>query len=130
MSKVLKSLKIFDFDNLYLFTKLSFLSSIKNNEITSHIFKSLTQMKKNKLSKSFYQDIKFLEERLSSDILDIYRESEGYKKSLRLKLRERDGVSDSIDTCLRNYKNKYYKTLLKNLVKPKFIQEHDEFQEL
>ena len=82
MSKVLKSPKIFDFDNLYLFTKLSFLSSIKNNEITSHILKSLTQMNNNKLSKSFYQDIKFLEERLSSDIMDIYRESEGYKNPL------------------------------------------------
>ena len=42
MSKVLKSLKIFDFDNRYLFKKLSFLSSIKNNEITSRIFKSIT----------------------------------------------------------------------------------------
>ena len=41
-------------------------------------------MKKNKLSKSFYQDIN-IEEKLSSDILDIYLESKGYKKS---KLRE------------------------------------------
>ena len=55
-------------------------------------------MKKNKLWKSFNQDAKFKQERLSLDILDIYSKSEGYKKSLRLKLRGRVRVSDSIET--------------------------------
>ena len=38
--------------------------------MTILIHESLTQMKKNKLSKSLYQDIKLLEERLSLDILE------------------------------------------------------------
>ena len=45
---------------------------------------------KKKFSKSFIQDIKLLEERLSSIIFYIYRESEDYKKSLKNKFIERE----------------------------------------
>ena len=37
MSRILKCLKIFSFEDFYLFMKLSFLNTIKHNEISTHI---------------------------------------------------------------------------------------------
>ena len=42
----------------------------------------------------------------------------------------KDGISDSVNICLKNYKSKLYKNVLENLIKPEFIREDDEFQEL
>jgi len=130
MSNILKSLKIFNFDDLYIFSKLSFLNSIKQNEITSHIFSNLCNIKRNNRSKSFVQDILVLEKRFNSNIRDIYLECKPYKLLLKKSFDLKDGIADSINTCLINFKSKSYKNILNNLIKPKFIQDDEEFQEL
>ena len=42
----------------------------------------------------------------------------------------KDGIADSIDTFLIFYKSKTYKNILENLIKPEFIHQDDELQEL
>ena len=130
MTNILKCLKIFKFEDLYIFSKLSFLKSVKHNEITSLIFASLCNTMRNNRSKSFVQDISVLEKRFDSNIGEIYLECESYKSLLKKSLDKRDGIADSINTCLNFYKSKTYKNILNNLIKPKFIQEDEEFQEL
>lgn len=130
MSNILKCLKIFNFEDLYIFTKLSFLNSIKQNEITTHIFSTLCNIKRNKRSKSFVQDILVLEKRFNSNIRDIYLECNQFKVILKKSFDKRDGIVDSIKTCLNNFKSKKYKNILNNLLKPKFIQDDEEFQKL
>jgi hypothetical protein len=61
MSNILKCLRLYSFEDLYISSKLSFLNSIKQNKITSNIFSYLCNTKRNRLSKSFIQDIKVLE---------------------------------------------------------------------
>ena len=80
MSKILKCLKVFDLENLYVYSKLSFLKSIKQNVITSFIFSELCSSKRNRLSKSFVQDIKVLEKRFNSKIGDICLELDYFKE--------------------------------------------------
>ena len=41
-----------------------------------------------------------------------------------------DGTTDSINTCLINFKSKKYKNMLDNLIRPQFITEDNEFQEI
>ena len=130
MSKILKSLKIFSFEELYVFSKLCFLNSIKQNTVTSAIFSGLSVTVRNNRSKSFVQDIKVLENRFSSKIEDIYLECLSYKKLLKKSFEMEDGIADSINTCLIFYKSKTYKNILENLIKPEFIHQDDELQEL
>ena len=63
MSKILKILKLFNFEELYCSSKLSFLVSIKNNLISDYIFSYLCKNKNEKSprTKSFVCDIRFLE---------------------------------------------------------------------
>ena len=130
MSKILLALKIFNFEDLYISSKLSFLNSIKDNEIAKKIFINLCNSQRNSRSKSFIQDIRSLEKRFDSSIADIYSDSKKCKEILLNKFNDRDGITDSIRHCIANYKNKNYQIILANLIKPKFIQEDEEFQEL
>ncbi len=41
-----------------------------------------------------------------------------------------DGILDSINSCLKNYKSKMYKKMLEELTIPQFIKDDEEFQEL
>ena len=76
------------------------------------------------------QDIKVLERRFHSKIGDIYLECNSYKKIIKKSFEQRDGITDSINTCLDKFKSKTYKNLLDNLIKPEFIRQDEEFQEL
>ena len=53
-----------------------------------------------------------------------------YKKLLKCSFSLGDGIADSINTCFVKYKSKTYKNILDNLIKPDFIRQEDEFQEL
>ena len=130
MSKILKCLKVFNFEDIYVFSKLSFLNSIKHNSIASSIFSEICRCKRNRLSKSFFQDIKILEKRFQSNIGDICLEVNSYKRFLKCSFSLSDGISHSINTCLINYKSKSYKNILDNIIKPDFIRQDEEFQEL
>jgi hypothetical protein len=72
MSNILKCLRLYSFEDLYVSSKLSFLNSIKQNKITSNIFSLLCNAQRSRLSKSFLQDIKVLERRFNLKIEQIY----------------------------------------------------------
>ena len=116
MSNVLKCLRLYSFEDLYIFSKLSFLHSIKQNKITSNIFSYLCKTKRNRLSKSFIQDIKVLERRFCFGIEAIYLECMSLRMTLKRSSILRDGIIDSINTCFSKYKSNSYKSLLDNLI--------------
>ena len=134
MSKILLALKIHNFEQLYIKSKLSFLNSIKSNELSSMILKSLIE-KKNTCkpsSKSFTKDLILLEKHFNLDISVIYDSKMLDKLNLDLKklFLQKNGLLDSIKICLNFYKIKLYKTMLDNLTKPEFLKDDEEFQEL
>jgi hypothetical protein len=130
MSNILKCLRLYSFEDLYISSKLSFLNSIKQNKITSNIFSYLCKTKRNRLSKSFVQDIKVLERRFCLGIDAIYLECVSLRMTLKRSFVLRNGIIDSINTCFSKYKSSTYKNLLDNLIKPDFIREDEAFQEL
>jgi hypothetical protein len=130
MSNILKCLRLYSFEDIYISSKLSFLNSIKQNKITSNIFSYLCKTKRNRLSKSFIQDIKVLEKRFCLGIDAIYRECVALRMTLKRSFCLRNGIIDSINTCFSMYKSSTYKNFLDNLIKPDFIREDEAFQEL
>ena len=132
MSKILKILKLFNFEELYCSSKLSFLVSIKNNLISDYIFSYLCKNKNEKSprTRSFVSDKRFLEGYFNSAIEAIDLDPMKFKRKLRNSSQNFDGISDSIKLCLNNIKSKTYKIMLDNLTKPQFIREDEEFQEL
>ena len=65
----------------------------------------------------------------------MFKTLKSWRKDLTRKLGTfawnlRDGIADSVNTCLINYKSKKFKNILDNLIKPDFIREDEEFQEL
>ena len=131
MSHILSALKIHKFDHLYIKAKLSFINSIKFNELSSSIFNSLVASKQSfkRYSGSFGNDIIFLEKHFSCDIGVIKEKSVSLMTSLN-NFSMSNGVTDSIRTCLNNYKSKFYKNILREITKPVFIRDDEEFQEL
>ena len=135
MSNILKCLRLYSFNDLYISSKLSFLNSIKHNKITSSIFSYLCNINRNRFSKSFVKIlaspcIKFLEGKLHLGIQRIYLECEALQMTLKTSFSSRDGIIDSINTCLSNFKSSTYNSLLDNLIKPDFIREDEAFQVL
>jgi len=132
MSRILKCLNIYNMEELYISTKLSFLESIRNNSVSSDIFRYLcnNKNKRKSHSKSFVQDIKLLEINFHKEISVIYENPLGYKKLLKKKTANQDGILDSIYSCLNSYKSNTFKKMLVDLTKPDFIREDEEFQEL
>ena len=53
-----------------------------------------------------------------------------FKKLFKKKSTIPDGILDSINICLNNYKSKKYKNMLEYLTKPEFIRKDEKFQEL
>ena len=111
MSKILKCLKIYDFNTLYMMSKLSFIQTLKNNEVCSYIFKCLCQNLNNPLKKniSFQSDILILQNNFNVDIKLIYDEPLKYIKCLIKSYHLRnDGLADSIMICLGNFNNNFF----------------------
>ena len=109
---------------------MSSLNSIKQNDLTDYILSKLFSENRKRLSKSFTQDIKLLEKRFNSNIQDIYFECNSLKITLKKAFNSQSGLTDSINTCLINHKSKISMDMLHDLIKPKFIKEDEEFQEL
>ena len=65
---------MFSFEELHIFAKLSFVNSIKYNDIKPGLFASPCDTKRNNRSKSFVQDIKDLGKRFNLRVCDIYLE--------------------------------------------------------
>jgi hypothetical protein len=132
MTRILKLLKIFNFEELYISSKLSFLTSIKNNSISSAIFDFLcvNKSKSKRFSKSFFQDIKVLENHFNYGISAIFENPLNFKKLLKKQSTIPDGILDSINICLTKYKSRKFKKMLDELTKPQFIRDDEDFQEL
>ncbi|RNA32044.1 hypothetical protein BpHYR1_034814 [Brachionus plicatilis] len=86
-------LKIFNFEQLYVFSKLSFISNLKYNSLASYIFECMClnfQSSPNCRIKSFEQDISFLISYLGKDIYFIKNNS----SQLQLELKKEVDSSD------------------------------------
>ena len=81
-------------------------------------------------SKSFKKDIALLEDHYKKDILFIRKNAQNLGMEFVKKFQATDGITDSIRTCLENYKDKSYIEILDNLIKPEFIREDEDFQKL
>ena len=128
MTDVLKCLRIHNFYDLYIKAKLSFINSLKYNELSMYIFNTLCDEVNDtpKKSISFKKDILMLRARFSIDIEIILAGASLLKQSLNDTLKESDGLTDSILTCLKNIKCKAYKKILNDLVRPSFLTEYIE----
>ena len=126
MTNILKSLKIYNFYDLYISSKLSFLETIKNNEISLKIFNILCQEleRTHSKSQSFSKDILLLQTHFGIDIELIFAGPNLLKRSMKLAFTKRDGITDSITLCLANLKNKLYSEILNNLTRPEFLQDY------
>ena len=76
------------------------------------------------------QDIYLLENHFENEISVIFENPLIFKKLLKHNFSKHDGISDSINECLKYYKSKTMKQWLVNVTKPNFIREDEEFQEL
>ncbi|RNA17771.1 hypothetical protein BpHYR1_049432 [Brachionus plicatilis] len=86
MSNILKCLKIFNFGQLYLQSKLSFIETLKYNYLASQIFHDLSinpRIKGSRL-KSFDQDITILEDFFKSNIFKDWRTKKESKDKVYL----------------------------------------------
>ena len=128
MTEVLKCLKIFNFNDLYIKAKLSFLNSLKYNELSMYIFNFLCEElnETTKKSKSFKKDIILLKARFSMDIEVILAGASVLKTTLKDTFKERDGLTDSVLLCLRNIKISRFKKQLNDLIRPSFLTEYIE----
>ena len=127
----LNCLKIHTFHDLYIKTKQAFIRTLCFNEISQNIFLYLSENKECSLrSKSFKKDIALLEDHYKKDILFICKNAQNLGMEFVKKFQATDGITDSIRTCLENYKDKKYIEILDNLIKPDFIREDEDFQKL
>ena len=126
ITEVLQCLRIHDFENLYICSKLSFLETIKNNGLSQFIFDRLCLDLNNtkKKSKSFKKDILLLEQYFGTDIAVILASPSRLKAEIKGTFRERDQLSETVFFCLKNFHIPFYKNFLSNIIMPSFLQEY------
>ena len=71
-----------------------------------------------------------MENHFNYEISAIYENPLNFKKLLKKRSTIPDGILDSINSFLKNYKSKTYKNMLEELTKSQFIKDDEEFQEL
>jgi len=115
MSRILKILKLYNFNELYLFSKLTFINTIKYNYLSNQIFKHLCNDPPS--YKSFSSDLILLSNYFKIETPSIAENISALKINLKNQLISNDGITDSIKLCLNNLRYKYYRTLLNELIK-------------
>ena len=115
MSRISKILKLYNFNELYLFSKLTFINTIKYNYLSDQIFKHLCSDPPS--YKSFSSDLFLLGNYFKIEIPNISENISALKINLKNQLISNDGISDSIKLCLNNLRYKHYRTLLNELIK-------------
>jgi hypothetical protein len=102
MTTLLRVLKIHKIEELYIGSKLSFLNTLKFNQLSYKIFnylcEDLEKVKNN--SNSFKKEIIKLENYFNLDISVILAGPLKLKEILKDTFNARNGLSDSIRTCL------------------------------
>jgi hypothetical protein len=126
ISDILKCLRIYDFHDLYISSKLSFLEMIKSNELSLSILNFLCSDLENinKHTNSFKKDIQLVQSHFDLDIAVILVKPKALKNLMKKTFNEIDGLADSINTCLFNIKQKPYRDLLILLTRPNFLTDH------
>ena len=115
-------LRLHNFHDLYLKTKISFIRTLCFNQISEKIFFHLSENKEiSNRSKSFKKDIILLEKHYGKDILVIKKDANKLENEFLNKFQATDGISDSIRTCLLNYKDNIYKGMFDDIIKLEFI---------
>ena len=111
---VMKNLVIFVLINIRLI-----LNSIKKNELSLLIFKHLCASSKNYIhSMSFKKDIKRLEMKFNTNILNISSDVNKFKKEMKNIFDiKSNGLCTTILQCLSKFNLKFYRNFLINLTK-------------
>lgn len=113
MSKILKVLKMFNFEELYIYSKLCFIDTVKYNYLSSQILRSMYT--EPEAYKSFSSDLALISKYFNIEASNIENNIGALKSCLKHNLYTNDGISDSIWLCLNNLKIKYYRVLLREL---------------
>ena len=120
MSNVRKCLKIFEFEQLYIFTKLSFINTLNNNEIASKIvnflLENINETKKG--SRSFKSDLISISKYFNVEVGQLLKNPRNFKRILKETFKQTtpNGLIDSIKICFLNFRNLFYRNLLNNLI--------------
>lgn len=113
---------------MYISSKLSFLETIKNNDLSYSIFNYLCQdldkLKKN--SKSFQNDILLLINHFGIEIDCIFARPLGLKTILKATFNEKGENTDFMCFLLNNLNNNLFKNQLNDLLRPEFLQDYIE----
>ena len=126
MKHNLPALKVLTLKQLILKRKIGFISQIKNHPLTSDILRYLIQIPPNekRKSNSFKADMYEIENILGSEVYNMEKKDSliKYENSIR----KVDGIIDSLETCLLNFRNPINKKMIKLLTQPKYIRlSHD-----
>ena len=128
ISEILKILKLFTFEELYIGSKLSFLETIKNNELSYSIFNYLCldidNLKKN--YNSFQNDILLLKSYFGIEIECILARPLELKKNLKTTFSEVYESTNLIHFYLSNLHIPLFKNKLNELLRPEFLQDYIE----
>ena len=103
ISKIRKAINIYNFESIYLLSKLSFINTVFNNEICVNILLYLIEdMNVNKSTKSFKNYLILLKNEFKTEPCQIIMRPLKYKEKLIDKLNSttEDGILDSIKYCL------------------------------
>lgn len=119
ISKLLKVIKVYNFDQLYAISKVRLIISIKNNSLTNEILEILVKDKiiRSKKSKSILTDLVYLESYLNKTKASILESPQSVVRTIKEQLSYQDGLTASIKTCVDNFNDPIYRAMLRNLTK-------------
>ena len=119
ISKILKVLKIYNFDELYIISKLRLFITINNNYLSKKIFTKILNdnLIKPRKSSSISNDFNFIESTLVDTIQNIVKQPMKYITQIKKQLKCDDGISSSIRTCLNNFSDPTHRKMLQDLTK-------------
>jgi hypothetical protein len=119
MSKLLKALNIYNFDQLYFFSKLRLIKCIKYNQLASSILENLIKERETVHIKSvsIKADFILLEKFVNSKMENIVRTPLSILLEAIKLHRGEDGICNSIKTCLFEYEKPLYRYMLRMIIK-------------
>ena len=114
ISKILKALNIYNFDQLYIISKLRLFLTINNNYLSKILNEDTNRPKR---SSSIRNDLIFLETSLMDSIQNIVKQPMNHINQIKKQLKCDDGISSSIRTCLNNFSDPIHRKMLHDLIK-------------
>lgn len=122
ISRILRMLRTFNLKQLYVYTKLCFIESIKNIDITNKILEFILNdsIPRRRQSKSMVKCFALVESLCNMDIKSVNKNTKQLKEKLKDLFKGKDGIDDSISLCLCNFKKPLFRTMLNRLTKLNF----------